>query len=743
MNYPAFFCFPFFLTLTCLSVTAQADQVATDQTKSWEKDAFLRGTPISYREEILKQLQWSWTCIGPNIQPAELNPGGKAIPAYAAGRGNGTGRINYLFIHPEKPDHLWACSPTGGVWRTTDNGESWAIAGTDQLPISGVSSIAVDRKKTDRWAIATGDGDDVFMFTNGIWITEDGGTTYQQINGQFDAHQLPFGLAGDGDGQISEVITRPRKLKKLFVASNRGVWVSSGKLKPHSITWDRVIDGRYYDMVYIPSKSARKDIIAAAGNGLIVSYNAGKTWEEMPRPEYPQSDRYTFLRITLAHSPADPTKLYAAVTCSEGATQSSIGEGTLQVFDLVEKKWTFIRSLKSGMNNVIPTRARAFAVSPADQNVMICGNVQPLFRSTDGGLNFSKIEKNQMHDDCHHIVFSPDGKTVWSAHDGGVSRSTNGGLNFSVSDKGIGAANVFGLSVAQTTDQQVAFGGYDTGGNVLRDGKWWHVSWGDGFETITHPANRDVVFTTMQNGAIQRSTSGTSFEDHASPSGSKTEWHTWIRMHPVNHSTIYCSGTRLMRSQNLGEAWEPILNAKELDSTLVNVYRFFLSADHPGVMYAYILDKTGVQPQIWRSINITEQKAADIKWERAAEVPVAGWIMSIAIDPDDPRKYWLLYNRTETTGKMWYYNGAEYEDHTANLGLSRCESMILQRGADKRLYLGSSYGVFTRKTGESQWTLLAGLPGTYIKSLDINYAAGKLVVGTYGRGIWQGDLVRK
>jgi hypothetical protein len=68
--------------------------------------------------------------------------------------------------------------------------------------------------------------------------------------------------------------------------------------------------------------------------------------------------------------------------------------------------------------------------------------------------------------------------------------------------------------------------------------------------------------------------------------------------------------------------------------------------------------------------------------------------------------------------------------------------MVLQKGPDKRLYIGTNQGVFTRKQSESQWTLLAGLPGTYIKSLDINYAASKLVVGTHGRGIWWGDLIR-
>jgi hypothetical protein len=698
--------------------------------------------PFSSRDEVLKQLQWTWTCLGPDERPADLNPGGRAIPAYATGRGNGTGRINYLFVHPRNPEMVWACSPTGGIWRTTNAGETWASAGTDQLPVSGASSIAVHHRKTNQWVLATGDGDDVFMFSDGLWTTSDGGITYSQINGQLDEHRLPFGQTGDMSGQISEVVTNA-KSKKLFVASNRGLWVSSGAIKPASVSWRKVADGNFYCIKYIRGKNRRRDVIAAAGDKLVISYNGGSTWEEMPSPEYPDAAVFPFLRISLGHSPDDPDNLYAAVTCSENATQSPIGEAILQVFNLKEKKWKRIRSLKEGMNNVIPTRARAFAISPANKDVLMCANVQPLYRSTDGGITFSKIEKNQMHDDCHHIVFSPDGRTVWAAHDGGVSMSSDSGIHFVTRDKGIGAANVFGVSTSQTMEPRVAFGGYDTGGNVLRNGKWWHVNWGDGFETISHPTEPDILFTTMQNGGISRSTDGENFDANASPSGAKTEWHTWIRMHPVNHSTIYCAGSKLMRSEDLGDNWETILDVRKMDSTLVNAYRFFLSPDHPGVLYAYVLNKDMIHPQIWRTLNVTESDPSLIRWEKAADVPSEGWIMSIAVDPADPLRFWVLYNRAEPDGKLWYFNGKTYEDQSSNLGHSRCESMILQRGPEKRLYVGSNYGVFTRKWSESQWTLLTGLPGTYIKSLDINYTADKLVVGTFGRGVWWGDLMRK
>lgn len=698
--------------------------------------------PVPDRDEVLRQLRWEWECLGPDEQPRDLNPGGRAIPAYAAGRGNGTGRINFLYVHPRHPGQVWACSPTGGLWRTLDNGETWSPGGTDQLPISGVSSVAVDRRRTHQWVVGTGDGDDVFMYTDGVWITRDGGESYEHLNGGVSGFELPFGRPGDFDARISHVVSLTPRLRRLAVASNRGLFVSSGPLRPDRVSWKKAYAGVFYDLVRIPGRTRKRDILAAAGDRLVISFNGGHTWEQMPSPEYPRSDRFPFLRINLEYSPDDPGRIYAAVTCSVSPSQSEIGEATLQVFDLQTRTWTLVRSLREDMNNVIPTRARAFAISPADRKLLMCGNVQPLYRSVDGGKTFARIEKNQMHDDCHHIAFAPDGKTVWAAHDGGVSVSFDAGIRFIARDRGIGVANVFGVSTGQTTGPSLAFGAYDTGGNVLRDGRWWHVSWGDGFETITHPADPRIQFVTMQNGGIHRSR-GEDFDENVSASGARTEWHTWIRMHPSNHSTIYCAGARLMRSPDLGDHWETLFDVKSFGDELINAYRFFLSEAHPGVMYVYVLDKEVTRPRIFRTFNLTEGDPQRVRWEEVPRVPFEGWIMQMAVDPEDPARFWVLSNRAEATGKIWYYDGSQYRDETANMGNCFAESMVLQRGKERRLYVGSNYGVFTRREGEAQWTLLTGLPGTFIRSLDINYTAGKLVVGTFGRGIWWGDLVRK
>ncbi len=736
----------FTCTLLCLAnaITAQVDSINTSEPEAdWAKD-LLRAhnywsKPIPDRSEITNTKDWKWEFIGPDVQPAELNPGGKAIPAYSAGRGNGTGRINYIYIHPTKQERLWACSPTGGLWYTKNGGAKWLTGGTDKLPISGASSVAVNLKKPKQWVVSIGDGDDQFMFSNGLWRTYNNGKTYENINGTNPSTALPFGK-NDDTGYISEVVCSPANFNMLFTATSKGFWMCGDASKKAEKKWKRIAEGNFYDIEIIDRNDPELDIIIAAGEKFLISYDGAMNWEQLTLPLIENADQYKFLRLSVEYSPAMPNFVYVGITNSERWESSPQGEAELYLLDLKTKDWKFVRSLRDDMCNLIHTRARAFGVSPTDPNVILVGNVQPLYRSTDGGLSFSKIEKNQMHDDCHHIAFAPDGNTVWATHDGGVSVSYDSGLTFKPMDNGIGAANVFGVSTAQTKETQVIYGGYDVGANMLRNGKWWHVFWGDGFQTITHPEKPEIMFATAQNGQIVGSADGESFEQGKNPNA-KTEWHSWIKMHPKVHSTIYCAGAQLKRSNDLGAKWETILDVKKLDNTLANAFKFYLSEDYPNVMYAYIFDeKTRVNPQIWRTKNLLETDPNNIVWEKVG-TPHEGWIMNIVVDPASPDRFYVLYNYTETTHKLWYYDGKTYTDVTTNLGSAKCESMVLQRGDNARMYIGSNFGVFTKTKHESEWTLLLGLPGTYISSLDINYTTGKLVVGTFGRGVWQGNLL--
>lgn len=684
------------------------------------------------------KIAWNWQNLGPNQQPFELNPGGRAIPAYAENRGNGTGRINCVFPDPFLENRVFACSPTGGLFVSEDAGLNWRNAGTDALPISGVSSITVDPNDPDRWIISTGDGDDNFMFSDGLWRTEDGGESYVNINGKRNSKSL---MPTEDPTQylyISEVLAHPCSGDRVFVASNNGLYQSDNVWdEVELIRWERVAEGSFYDLYIDPQHPS---VVLAGGSRFFRSNDCGATWEEQAYPRYKDKGRYPFSRLVF--QAMDKTDgVFVGLSCSERPSQSAIGPGALWYYDLRSREWTEIRSLKNGMDNYIPTRARAFAVHPDDEEMILVANVQPVFKSTDGGLNFKPIAKNQMHDDVHHLVWSPDRSMVWAAHDGGVSVSFDNGDTWVARDLGIGAANVFGLSVGQTQAHQVLFGAYDTGGNLLIDSLWYHVTWGDGFETIIDRSNPDIMFATKQNGHINRSDNrGLDFENVVTSGKTKTEWHTWIRPHTLRGHTLFCAGDKLIRSKNYGEDWDVILDTRELEGEYNNVFRIFTSEDHPEVLYAYVLDKSKIQPALYRTFNAGSNDPTKVRWEEVQKIPKDGWISYLVVDADNPRQFWMAYKTADPSGKIYRFNGNSYLDVTVNLGWCIVLSMAIDKTSEERLYVGTNHGVFTRNKREKDWTLLQGLPGAYVRSIDLNYERGEIYVGTYGRGVWHAPL---
>ncbi|MCH2199086.1 MAG: hypothetical protein MK081_09885 [Flavobacteriales bacterium] len=682
--------------------------------------------------------EWLWSEVGPNEHPAEINPGGKAIPTYARERGNGTGRINYLYTDPYQEDRIFACSPTGGLFVSVDLGESWKNAGTDQLPICGVSSIVVDPENPDRWIISTGDSDDRFMFSDGIWRTEDAGQTWVNINGGVGRKKISPQEDPSDYLYITKLEAHPCYFGRIFAATNKGLFISNNALdEANKVKWKQVGESFFYDIL-IPDPD--QPIVLATGEEFWRSDDCGNSWQLQNYPSYEDQERFPFSRICMVNRPTKGDVLFG-LSCAQKFSQSGLGEGELWSYSPSDKKLTYMRSLRDAMNNLITTRGRALIVDPESEERIFTANVQPVFVSENNGELFRRIEKNQMHDDVHHFAWSNDGLILFVGHDGGVSKSFDRGATWQSANVGLGTANIFGLSVAQTQEHQVAYGGYDTGGNILIDGQWYHSTWGDGFETIIDYSDPKIMYTTKQHGHIHRSDDrGKSFENTVTSGKTKTDWHTWIRQHQRLPNVIFCTGDRLIRSYDKGENWDVILDVPGLEGDYLNVFRLFTSEDHPDVLYAYVLDQTKVDPILLMTTNAAEPDAAKVKWERVADVPKKGWITSLVVDPDNPRQFWMSYKSAEPEQKVYRFNGERYSDVTANLGWCVIGVMVLDRNSNERIYIGTNHGVFTRDKSEEQWTLLEGLPGTWVRALEINYHTNTIYAGTFGRGVWFAPL---
>ena len=97
------------------------------------------------------------------------------------GPGNIGGRVRALLIHPGDPDILWAGSAGGGIWKTTNGGNSWAPL-NDFLPSIAVGCMALDPNDPDVLYAGTGEsfaGDG--LPGAGVFKSADGGVTWVQL----------------------------------------------------------------------------------------------------------------------------------------------------------------------------------------------------------------------------------------------------------------------------------------------------------------------------------------------------------------------------------------------------------------------------------------------------------------------------------------------------------------------------------------------------------------------------------
>lgn len=117
-----------------------------------------------------------------SIQKDESSPSAEkpASELYSAsGMAEAGGRVLTLFTHPSIPNKLWAGTAHGGLWQSTDSGNSWTPA-SDLMRKMTVSSLTVDPANPDIMYAGTGEGrsNDIALRGHGMFKSIDGGGSW-------------------------------------------------------------------------------------------------------------------------------------------------------------------------------------------------------------------------------------------------------------------------------------------------------------------------------------------------------------------------------------------------------------------------------------------------------------------------------------------------------------------------------------------------------------------------------------
>lgn len=128
---------------------------------------------------------------------------------------------------------------------------------------------------------------------------------------------------------------------------------------------------------------------------------------------------------------------------------------------------------------------------------------------------------------------------------------------------------------------------------------------------------------------------------------------------------------------------------------------------------------------------------------------VNGDISGIAVSPYNDEHVWICWRGFENyngSNQNVYFSasgGAPGTWVAQNTGLPKVPShkIIFDESSQDRLFLATNEGVYV-KEGVGNWQLYGnGLPNVIVHDIDIDYCREKIYVATWGRSIWEADLV--
>ena len=233
----------------------------------------------------------NWASMGPINTPIILSSGKK--------RGNG--RVNCITFDPIDANIIWIGSPAGGLWKSINNGASWTT-NTDDLPVIGVSHIAIDPNDNQKMYIVTGDAYGTDTYSIGVLKSIDGGSTWNTTGLSYYINQ---------EETVNKVIINPSFTDSLYAITNSNILISADA----GISWQIVKSGRWRDIEFKPDNS---NILYAAkqesngGSSIYRSTDGGANWNIINSGM--SGGRY---RPLIAVTPENPEVIYSVFSASD------------------------------------------------------------------------------------------------------------------------------------------------------------------------------------------------------------------------------------------------------------------------------------------------------------------------------------------------------------------------------------------------------------------------------------------
>ena len=646
-----------------------------------------------------------WTLLGPIEEP--INHSGQSI-----------GRLSAIAFHPTDTNQIWAGAPSGGVWKSEDNAQSWEPL-TDDLPNIGVSEIVVNPNYPDSIFISTGDGSSGDTYSYGVLRSIDGGASW-------DTTGLSFTLSSTRN--IRRMIMDSTNTQVLIVAATNGIYRTADAGE----TWNQVQSGNFCDLEFKPfSHDTVYATTNSSGAPFYVSYNNGLSWNASTSGMSAGDMR----RVKVAVSPADPDVVYTLASASNGSSfhgvYRSLNAGAS--WELMADSPNILNGDEFGEGDGGQGwYSMELAVSPTNADEVKVGGVN-LWESFDGGATFTLeahwtgANGTYVHADHHRLEYNPITNQFYVGCDGGLYRRSHYFNGFESISTGMSITQFYRLANSPSDETILLAGSQDNGSFLWRNDFWQQAYGGDGMEQMVHPTNTNIMYCTIQRGELHKSTDGgNNFGDDIAPiSGA---WVTPFMLEPGEPDVVYAaSNTKVYRSDAGGsDWWEFSPGLTSINSSQL----IMLDVAHSNTEFL------GAGSN--RTIRITKDLGGT--WTNILSGLPGNNMTYVAFDPLDENTLWVTFSGY-TEGQKVYRSqdaGENWENMSMNLPNLPVNCVEIERSSTGGVYVGTDVGVYYWESNLTEWEpYMTGLPNVIVNELEIHEATNTLRAATYGRGLWE------
>lgn len=687
---------------------------------------------------------------------------------------------------PETPerDHLYtiyAATRSGGLWKTANNGVTWRPV-SDSVDAAAVGAVTVAPSDPNIVWMGTGANDNARSSYSGkgVYKSTDAGETWQFV-GLPDSHH------------IARIVIHPTNPNIVYVAAighlyskneERGVF----RTQDGGQTWQKVLyinDGvgaidlvinrkspnTLYASMY--DKDRRPWQIRESGpeSGVYRTDNGGTTWRRL-EGGLPTGK---IGRIGIDLYQRDPRILYALVEnqnpkpgeATGGASAlsplaSGIIGNELYRTDDGGGVWRKVTDVNVAGGKA-PYSFNQIRINPHnDQTVIVTSD--SMFISRDGGKTWNTNFFRGVFGDFRSMWWDPqDEGRIMLGSDGGVNVSYDGGQTSDYfPNLGIGEAYALGVDMDDPYNVYAGFQDHDswkgpsnspTGRITLEH--WVTVGPGDGMYNVVDPTDSRWVYNTRELNQMGRMDQQTGVRTDIRPRRAAGEprlrynWIAPIAMSPHNSQILYAGAQVLFRSLNRGDTWEeisPDLTTNDASKIGLNVPYCTITTISESPITAGILWVGSDDGMVHVSSNHGGAWTDVTPALASVGAPTDRWVSRVFASPHDASTAFVAKNgyrnddfrpflyRTTDLGRTW-------TSISSDLPAAPINVVVQDRVNPNLLIVGNDIGVFVSINGGGHWERLkANLPTVAVHDLTIHPRENDLVLATYGRAIWAGDI---